>query len=165
MDELIKTFHIEANLLLAQMINFIIVLLVLYKFAYKPVLKMLNDRTGKIERGLHDAEEMRGKLEGAAQKEKEIIMEAKKEAQEIIRKAEMATENNKKTAILETKKESEKILDDARKQIENEKSRIMKEIKSEISELIIGAAGKIISEKISGEKDSELISRAMREIR
>ena len=56
MDELIKTFHIELNLLVAQIVNFSIVLFVLYRFAYAPILKTLNSRTGKIEKGLKDAE-------------------------------------------------------------------------------------------------------------
>jgi len=88
MEELVKTFHIEANLLAAQIVNFVIVLLVLYKFAYGPILKTLNDRTKKIEKGLKDAEESQKKLQEITQKEKEVMTDAKKEAQTIIKKSE-----------------------------------------------------------------------------
>ena len=77
MEELVKTFHIDAGLLLAQLVNFLIVLVVLYKFAYKPILKTLNDRTGKIEKGLKDAEDAQIKLAEMEKKEKEILTKAK----------------------------------------------------------------------------------------
>jgi len=57
MEELISTFHIEWQLIIAQLVNFAIVLFVLWKFAYNPILKTLNDRTKKIEKGVKDAED------------------------------------------------------------------------------------------------------------
>ena len=56
MEEIIKTFHIDWKLLIAQAVNFAIVVFALYKFAYKPLLKTMNERTAKIEQGLKDAE-------------------------------------------------------------------------------------------------------------
>jgi F-type H+-transporting ATPase subunit b len=161
MDELIKTFHIETNLIIAQLVNFTIVLLVLYKFAYKPILKALNDRTGKIEKGIKNAEEAQNKLAEIAQKEKEILSEAKKEAQKIIAEAEKVGVKNKEEIIAESKKQSEKILADAEKKIESEKNKMFAEVKAEVADLIVAATGKIINEKLDAGKDKELIEKSI----
>ena len=162
MNQLIQTFHIEANLLLAQLVNFVIVLLVLYKFAYKPILKGLNERTDKIEKGLKDADAAAKKLEKVAEDEKEILASAKKEAQEIVKKSEEISKTNRETAVALTKEASEKILENAKKQIEQEKEKMMSEIKNEVAELVALAAGKVIGEKIDSAKDRELIEKSIK---
>jgi F-type H+-transporting ATPase subunit b len=162
MDELIKTFHIEVNLLVAQMVNFAIVLFVLYKFAYKPVLKTLNSRTNKIEKGLSDADAAGKKLEEIMDKEKEVLATAKKEAQEIIRVAEDQAKANSVSLVLEARNQSEKLLVSAKSQIEQEKNKMLTEVKGEIANLVVMATEKIIGEKLDGNKDRELIENAMK---
>lgn len=162
MDELIKTFHIDAKLVLAQAVNFVIVLLVLYKFAYGPILKTLNQRTGKIEKGLKDSEEASKKLEEITQKEKEVLIKAKKEAQEIIAKSEKEAKKNAEIIVVETKKQNAKMMEDAKKNIEREKVKMLSEIKSEVAELVVSATEKIISEKLDSAKDKELIEKAIK---
>lgn len=162
MDELIKTFHIEVNLLVAQIVNFTIVLLVLYKFAYKPVLKTLNSRTDKIEKGLSDADTAGKKLEEIMKKEKEVLANAKKEAQEIIKTAEEQAKANATSIVLEARNQNEKLIVSAKKQIEQEKDKMLSEVKGEIANLVILATEKIIGEKLDKEKDKELIEKAIK---
>lgn len=161
MEELVKTFHIDIKILLAQIINFALVLLVLYKFAYKPILKTLNARTRKIEEGIKHAEDVKHKLEEIEKKEQEVIMEAKKESQKIISASQVSAEKNKEEIISEAKAQSEKILEDARKKIEEEKNKMFSEIKSEVSDLAILAAEKILKEKIDKENGKELVAKAI----
>jgi F-type H+-transporting ATPase subunit b len=162
MDGLIKTFHIELNLLIAQIVNFGIVLFVLYKFAYKPILKVLNDRTKKIDQGLKDSETAARKLEEVTEKEKEVLLSAKKEAADIIKKSQEAAARETGEMIAKTKSQQETMLKDALAQIESEKNKMLGEIKSEMSELVVAAAEKIIGEKIDKEKDRELIEKAIK---
>ncbi len=61
MDSLVETFHLDVKLLIAQVINFAIVFLVLYYFALKPLLNVMNDRSAKIEKSLEDAKEIEKK--------------------------------------------------------------------------------------------------------
>src|SRR5665647_1659529 len=117
MEALVKTFHIDAGLLLAQLVNFIIVLLVLYKFAYKPILKVLNDRTDKVEKGIKDAESAQVKLAEMEKKEKEVLLKAKEEAQKIIQQAEKTAMANVQELEIKAKEQSEKTLAEAKKQI------------------------------------------------
>jgi len=161
MEELVKTFHIDANLLLAQLVNFSIVLLVLYKFAYKPILKTLNDRTNKIEKGLKDAEDAQNKLAEMEKKEKAILTKAKEEGQKIIVAAEETARKNKEELLLETKQQAEKLLTDAGKKIEDEKSKMISDVRSEVAGLVVRATEKILGEKIDANKDKDLIKKAI----
>ncbi|MBU2028758.1 F0F1 ATP synthase subunit B [Patescibacteria group bacterium] len=162
MESLVKTFHIDAGLLLAQLVNFIIVLLVLYKFAYKPILKVLNDRTSKIEKGIKDAESSQVKLAEMEKKEKEVLLQAREEAQKIINQAEKTALKNVEDLEIAAKVQSEKTLEDAKKQIEQEKNKAVKEAKSEIAGLVISATEKIIGKKMDGKKDGELIEKVIK---
>jgi F-type H+-transporting ATPase subunit b len=162
MDELISTFHIQWQLLLAQMVNFAIVLFVLWKFAYKPILKTLNDRTNKIEKGVKDADEARKKLEEVSISEKEILKKAKMESQEIIKRAEESAKKEADNISVEAKKQTEKMITDAQKSIEQEKGKMIAEVKSEIAGLVVAATEKIIGEKMDRSKDKELIEQAIK---
>lgn len=162
MEELIKTFNIEWQLVVAQLVNFAIVLFVLYKFAYGPVLKMMTERTEKIEKGIKNAEDAGTKLKEIAEKEKAVLVEARKQAQEIVASAEAQAVKNKEEIIVEAKAQAEKILADSAKKIEQEKNQMMQEVKGQIAELVVAATGKIIAEKIDSEKDKELIAEVLK---
>jgi F-type H+-transporting ATPase subunit b len=162
MEELIKTFHIDIKLILAQLVNFAIVLFVLKRYAYGPVLKMMEERSDKIEKGIADAENAGKKLTEITEKEKEVLVEARKQAQEIIAKAEATAIKSKEEIIVEAKSQSEKILADSAKKIEQEKNQMMQEVKGQIAELVVAATGKIIDEKIDSQKDADLIAKAIR---
>ncbi|HEX8974186.1 MAG TPA: F0F1 ATP synthase subunit B [Patescibacteria group bacterium] len=162
MEELIKTFQIDWKLILAQLVNFAIVFFVLKKFAYGPVLKMMNERTNKIEKGIKDAEESHKKLLEITEKEKAVLVEAKKQAQEIVAKAEEVAVKNKEEILVEAKAQAEKILIESAKKIENEKNQMMAEVKAQVAELVVAATGKVIGKKMDTEKDKALIAEAIK---
>jgi F-type H+-transporting ATPase subunit b len=162
MGQLIETFHIDWMLILAQLVNFAIVLFVLYKFAYGPVLKLMDDRTKKIEKGLKDSEEAHKKLAEISEKEKEVLVEARKAAQEIVSKAEAVAVKNKEEIMVQAKAQSEKILADAAKKIQQEKTQMFAEVKAQVAELVIAATGKVIDEKMTSEKDAQLVNQALK---
>ena len=161
MEELIKTFHIDTQLIIAQLVNFAIVLFVLKKFAYAPLLKLMNERAAKIEKGLKDAEESHRKLAEIAEKEKEVLVEARKQAQEIITKAETLAAATKDEIVAEAKAQSEKILADAQKKLEQEKNQMFAEVKAQVAELVVSATEKIIGEKMDVAQDKSLIEKAI----
>jgi len=162
MGALIGTFHIDYKILIAQIVNFSIVLFVLYKFAYGPLVKVMNDRTEKIEKGLKDAEEANRKLTQTEEREKEVLGKARKEAQVIIELAEKTSLKNKEELLAEAKKKSDEIVENTQKQLEEEKKKMMSEIKSEIADLVVAATGKVIDEKMDGKKDKEIIEKAIK---
>ena len=160
--ELLNKLGINWKLLLAQIVNFLILLFILYRFTYKPVLRMLDNRTKKIEKGLKDADDSQKKLKEITLKEREIIKDARKEAQAIMVKVEEQARKNKEEIIIEAKILSKKILKDAEKKIEEEKNKMMSEVKREIAGLVVMATEKVISEKLDSGKDKELIEKAIK---
>lgn len=161
MSELLSKLGIDWKLLIAQIVNFLILLFVLYKFTYGPILAILEKRQKKIEKGLADADEARKKLEESQEKQKEILKKARNEAKDIIEKARIQAEKLRSDIAVEAKARSEKIISDAKVEIEREKEKTIAEIKSEIGELVVAATEKIIDEKLDEKRDGELIEKVI----
>ncbi len=161
MNELISTFHIDWKLIIAQLVNFAIVLLVLKKFAYGPMMKLMTERGNKIEKGIKDAEHAGIKLAEIVEKEKAVLIDARKQAQEIVSDAEAVAVKNKEEIITEAKVQAEKILADGTKKIELQKQQMFVEIKDEISDLVVAATGKLMGEKMDPQKDADLIAKSI----
>jgi F-type H+-transporting ATPase subunit b len=161
MEELIKTFHIDWKLIIAQLVNFAIVLFVLKRYAYGPILKMMTERSEKIEKGVKDAEHAHVKLAEIAEKEKEVLVEARKQAGVIIAQAEAIATRNKETILEESKQQTERMLADAAKKMDAERVHMMQEIKTQVADLVVAATGKVLAEKIDADKDREIIARAI----
>ena len=159
--ELLNSLGINAKLLIAQIVNFLILLFVLYKFAYGPVLRMLDERTKKIEKGMKDAEASGKKLEEIAAKEKGILDEAKNQAKEIVKRSEDAAVKQAEEIVITAKDQTQKMLETAQKQIQQEKNKILAEAKSEIANLVMAATEKIIDENLDSEKDKERIKKSL----
>jgi len=160
--ELLTKLGINWQLLIAQIVNFLILLFVLYKFAYGPILKMLDNRSKKIEKGLADAEVAGKKLAEMEKKEKEVLQQARVEAQKIAEKSEKQALKNAENIVAVAEEQKEKMLQEAKEQLEVEKKKIVSEAKAEVGALIIQAAEKIIDEKIDTGKDKELIEKAIK---
>jgi F-type H+-transporting ATPase subunit b len=162
MSELLTKLGIDWKLLIAQIINFLILLFVLYKFAYGPIVAMLEKRQKKIEQGLKDAEVARKNLEKSEERQKEILKKARREAREIIEKSHTQAEKSKSEIAAEAKAQAEKILSDARVEIEIEKEKTITEIKSEIGGLVAAATEKVVGEKMDEKKDKRLIEESLK---
>jgi F-type H+-transporting ATPase subunit b len=80
MDSLISMFHLDTKLLLAQLINFTIVMLVLWFFAVKPLIKVMGERTAKIEKSLREAKEIEEKMAQTEAERQKVLDQTKKEA-------------------------------------------------------------------------------------
>lgn len=164
MDELIKTFHIDWKLLIAQAVNFTIVLAVLYFFALKPIMKIMNDRTKKIEGGLKNAELMQEKLQEAEEEKSKAVSEGRKQAQIIINKAEKESEQVKQEKLSETKTQAEKIIQSAKQEIDLSKKKMMNEVKSDLAGLVLLASNKISENMLDQEKQKKLIDNIIKNL-
>lgn len=160
--ELFEKLGIDWKLLIAQIVNFLILLFVLKRFAYQPILKILNERKNKIEKGLEDAENSRKKLIEIIQKEKDILKKAREEAQMIIIKAEETAKRTEIEIISEAKMQAEKIIIEAKEKIEEEKKKMIIEAKKEVANLVFLAVEKVIAEKMNNSKDKEMIEKLLK---
>lgn len=164
MDELVKTFHIDWKLLIAQAINFVIVLFVLLYFGLKPLMKMMKARSEKIDSGIKNAQIIEEKLKEIDRKKSAEINQGRKQAQQIINQAEKESEDIKKKKLEETKKKAEKIIESAKTEIESNKKQMTQEIKSELGELILLAANKLSDKMLDEQKQKKLIDNMISQL-
>jgi len=164
MDSLIQTFHLDVKLLIAQFVNFAIVAGVLYFFALKPVMKIMKDRTEKIEKSLIQAKEIDVKFHQTSLENKQILSTAQKEAQAIINKAKAASEIKKQEMLEQAKLEMDKIVGQGKIQISLEKDKMFTELKSELVELVVMVSEKVLGQKVDQKTDRELINESIKGI-
>ena len=162
--ELFNALGLDWRVLLFQLINFAVLLWILHRFAYKPLLTMLDERSEKIEEGLKNADDATKKLKEASEKEEAVLVNAKKEAREIIAKAEETAKRNKEEILEEAKSQSKKLMDQAEQRIKEARDKMLREVKSEITDLVVSAAGKILEEKIDAQKDAEIIKKSLKDL-
>jgi len=162
---LLKEFGINPLLLVAQIVNFGIILFALQRFVYKPVLEMLKKRKETIEQGLKQAEESKLLLEQAEEKQDKIIRHAQEQASKII--ADTRTQAKELTLELEekAKKQSEKILEDARNQIVQDTKEAEKRLVMKINEVSIALIEKSLKGVFSKKEEDEIITKALKNIK
>ena len=163
--ELLTALGLNVKILIAQLINFAVLFFVLWKFGYKPMLKMLADRKDKIEKGVSDAELATQKLSEAGEKEKEIVLKAKKEAIALIEEAKADAERRKGEIVAKAKEEVGVIINQEKEKIQAEKADVLKSVKKEISSLVIEVLEKVLEEKIDSKKDEDLIKKVVKELK
>lgn len=155
---------LNLKLFIAQLLNFGIVLFVLWKWVFTPVTKALTARTKKIEESLSNAEKIeQDRVEFSVWKDKEI-QTARLEAGEIIKKAKTESESLKEKGLQETKQAQSDIIEKTKIQLEAETKQAVNSAKSQLAELITTATEKILSEKIDSKKDKELIHNAVEQL-
>jgi len=164
MDDLIKMFHIDWKLLIAQMINFAIIIAALGFFALKPLVKLMKEREEKIANGVKTAEEMEDKLKEVEKLKQTEIKIGRKEGQDLINKAEKDAEGVRQEKLQKTITEIEKMAKDARGRIREERDEMIKEAKDELGGLIAKALNKVSREVIDEKTHVELIDKALNEL-
>src|ERR1700675_1385759 len=123
----LASLGIEGKLFIAQLVNFGIVLFVLWKLAYKPLLKIMDERATKIAQGLKDADTAAQSRTLAEADRAVIVAEARKSAKEIMDAAAVLAEKERAEATARTKAEVQKVVDQGREQIIAEKNKMMAE--------------------------------------
>jgi len=162
MESLIETFHIDVKLIIAQMINFAIVFSVLYWFAFKPLSKVMAERTSKIEKGLADAQKVEEKLAETEREFNKALVQAKKQANQILEKAAVDAEAGKRQMTAKAKEEIGAIINREKQKMQAEKAVTLKEIKKEVADLVIAAVEKVLGEKMDEKKDREMIKKIIK---
>ena len=162
MENLIETFHIDWRIFIAQAINFTIVFLVLYWFAFKPLVKIMAERSDKIAKSLEEAKQIEEKLSQTKAEFNKIVAEAKKEANAILEKAAVQADLKKQETIVRAKEEVGAIINQEKQKMQTEKAVTLKEIKKEVADLVVAAVEKVLGEKMDEKKDKEIIRKVIK---
>lgn len=162
MDSLVSTFHLDLSLLIAQVVNFGIVFAVLYFFAFKPLFKVMGERTNKIDQSLKDAEEIEKKLAETESKKKEVVAQARQAAQAVLEEAKETGETRKKEMVEKAKEEISQIIASEKEKMAAEKAKTIKEMKAEIASLVAASLEKFLRQKMDDKADQELIGKIVK---
>lgn len=161
MDEVIKTFHIDWKLMIAQLINLGIVVFVLWKFAVKPLTKLMEKRSKDIEQSLKDAKKIEENLAKSEAEKENKLKQARKEAQVIIEKANQQGDMQSKQMIEETRTEVQNMIATTKDQIAQEKQKMLKEARSDLGSLVIDATKKILEKTGGKEIDEKIVADSL----
>ena len=157
----IGTLGLNLKLFIAQLINFAIILLVLWNWVFTPLSKKLTERTENIEKAMHDAKRIEKDKQDFEKWKNEQIINARHEAASIITLAKNDATKVKDQLAQAAKEEQEKIVAQAKAQIEQEKNQQLRSAKSELADLVTNATEKIIREKLNDKKDADLIKSVL----
>ena len=146
-------------------ITFLLLFYVLAKFAWKPLLSMLEERESLIKRSLSDAETAREELQKINLESEAIITKARTDAQSILSDGKAAAEKIKEDTVAKAKEEASKIREDAKQQIKAEKDRAISDIKKEVVDLSLNVAEKLIKKNISEKDNASLIEESLEKIK
>ncbi len=138
-------------------VNIIILFILLKIFLFKPINKLMDDRTQSIQNDIDSAKKAKEDAEALRQQYADSISDAKSEADKIIMKAHEDAESEKAEIIRKSQEEAEEIVNAAGKTIENERKRVLQQAQSQIADLAIEAASKIIGANVDDEKNRKLV--------
>ena len=158
-------FGLSWKLFIAQLINFGIVVFVLWKWVFIPVTKALEKRTAKIEKSLRDAETVELEKVHFEEWRKEEMTKARKEASDIVSSASHEAETVKTSILSQAKEEQQKLVERTKGELEREKMKSVEDAKKELAELVVQATEKIIKEKLDDKKDKALIEQSLKNIK
>lgn len=163
--EILELFGVDWKLLIAQLVNFIIVVLVLWFFALKPLTKTMQTRNDEISKGLSDAKAAEERLEQVEKEVKEKLTASKGEAAGILDEAKKQSEKSRQETIDKTKDEVANLIDKAKEQIASEKDAMVNEVKGEVAQMVVVALEKILSEGLSKDLDKKYIEKVLKDLK
>ncbi|MBT4317468.1 MAG: F0F1 ATP synthase subunit B [Candidatus Marinimicrobia bacterium] len=162
MDSLVK---LDPGLFIWTIITFLLLFFVLAKYAWKPLIKMLDDRETMIRSSLDDAEKAKLELERLNKESEAITAKARSEAQAILAESKTVAEKVKEDTIAKAKEQAIKISDDAQKQIQVEKDKAITDIKQEVVNLTLSVAEKLINKNLNDADNKSLIEESLKKVK
>ena len=138
--------------LIAQLLIFLVMVGVLYRFAWGPLLRILNERRERIQQGVEATERAKRELE-----------EARREAQTILDRIAKQAEDLRRELEAKAREQAEGLIAKARAEIQQERAKAVEDLREQVADLAVMAAGRIIGESLDTKKHRELIERTIEE--
>jgi F-type H+-transporting ATPase subunit b len=156
-----ESIGINWQLLVAFLVNFLVLFGLLTAILYKPVLRMLDQRSARIKESLEQAEKIKEQASHSEEQIKAAVEAARKEGQSIIAQASQIAEKIKEEAKDNARKEAEIIIKKAKDEIKLERDKSIGELRAEFANLTILAAEKVIKESLDAQKHRKLINEVL----
>ncbi|HKV31854.1 MAG TPA: F0F1 ATP synthase subunit B [Candidatus Dormibacteraeota bacterium] len=149
--------------LIAQLLIFLVMLGVLYRFAWGPLLRILNERRERIQQGVEATERAKRELEEAERERQVKLEEARREAQAMLDRIAKQAEDLRKELEAKAREQAEGLITKARAEIQQERAKAVEDLREQVADLAVMAAERIIGESLDEKKHRELIQRTIEE--
>lgn len=163
MEALIKAFDVNLTGLIFQVINFVLLLYLLNRFMFKPLLERMDERSTKIARGLEDAEAAARDRELARAEREAALSDARREAAEMLASANKIAADTRDEILAKARAEAEGVTARATEEIGAEKERAMAELRASVADLALAAAGKVVRAQMDGPTQRRLVEEFLAE--
>jgi len=159
----IASLGISLPTLIAQIVNFIILFVLLYLVAYRPIMRMLDERSRKIKDSMEQTEYIKEQAARAEEEAEKRIEAASQEGQEMVTRAVRTGEELRQKAEQEARGEAEALISRARAEIQRERDEAIDEVRKAFADLTIRAAEKVIDRSLDKEAHREIIDKVLEE--
>ena len=160
---MLETLGIHFPSLAIYLVNFLLVLLLLYLFAYKPILRLMDQRADRIRESLEAADTARQEAASSQEAIQEQITEARREGQRIMDQAREASERFRTEEMDKARQEAEAFVDRAKEDIARERDIALQEVRASFGDLAITAAERVIRGSLDRQAHEELINQVLEE--
>jgi F-type H+-transporting ATPase subunit b len=159
-----ERFGLEPKYIVMQVVSFLVVLFVLYKYGIKPVTATMDDRNRKIEAGIKHAEEMHAKLAAAQQESAAIVKKANVEASRIVEDARKTAKDFLDRQIQEASAKANDVMAKAQQAIELEHRKMLSDARTEIARLVVTTTERVLAKRLTDTDRAAYNDAAAREL-
>jgi len=159
----IGSLGINGSTLIAQVVNVAILFGLLYLVAYKPIMRMLDERSNKIKESMENTEHIKQQAERAEEEASRRIEEAAKEGQEAIARAMRTGDEVRQEAQQKARSEGEALIARAKSEIQRERDESIDQLRGEFADITIQAAGKVIDRTLDRKAHRDIIDKVLKE--
>jgi F-type H+-transporting ATPase subunit b len=164
LEQIARTFGVDWQHLIAQIISFSIVCFVLYRFAYRPVLAILEKRRQQIAEGLSNAENIKAELARTEARRQEKMAEVNAQATKMIEEARAAAKRVQETETQKAMAAAEQIMIKAREAAERDHDRMLAELKREVGRLVVQTTATVTGKILTPEDQQRLAEEAAKQL-
>lgn len=162
--EVLTTFGVEWKLLVASVFNFLILLFLLNKIVYKPLLATLDERKARIAESMQNADDIEQKLAETAAREKDILQKARLDAQMMLQKAEDHARIREAELLKAAEAHAGMVVKRAEAKMESEALAMKKEIEAGVADLVMAATGMILQEHMPKNLTADYVEKALKAV-
>lgn len=156
---------VNPGLIIWTVVTFIILLLILKRFAWKPILNSLNERENFIKESLEKADKAQKDAEKLIADNRANISKAEEEAQKVIEQSRELAEKLKSQILEESKIQAKKMITDATSEIERKNAEAFNKLKSQVADIAVDAAEKILRENLDKDKQVKLVNKYLDDLK
>ena len=157
-------FSPDMNMVLLTWVTFFLLLAVLYKYAWKPILSLLDEREESVRKSLEDVDRIKNELESLDTKCSQLIADADHKAAEVIDQSRKAAKEAANIIQNKAREEAQISLENALRDIKEETQKAQMKLRQESAQIAVGLASKLIEENLNADKNRSLINRFIKEI-